>query len=66
MGKAFWGVGSAAVKQSRRKANMAAQGDGKFDPWGWPQDPSKPKKKKQQMDYCASGKNDWEQIDLIY
>ena len=24
---------------------MVAQEDGKFDPWGWPQDPSKPKKK---------------------
>ena len=44
MGKTFWGVVSAAVEQSRRKANMVAQGDGKFGPWGWPQDPSKPKK----------------------
>ena len=42
-----WGVVSAAVEQSRRKANMVAQGDGKVGPWGWPQDPSKPKKK-----YC--------------
>ena len=24
----FWGVASAAVEQSRRKANMVAQGDG--------------------------------------
>ena len=37
MGKAFWGVGSAAVEQSRGKANMIAQGDGKFG-----QNPSKP------------------------
>ena len=34
MGKTFWGVVSAAVEQSRRKANMVAQGDGKFDPRG--------------------------------
>ena len=27
-----WGVVSAAVEQSRRKANMVAQGDGKFGP----------------------------------
>ena len=32
MGKIFWGVVSAAVEQSRHKANMVAQGDGKFDP----------------------------------
>ena len=32
MGKAFWGVVSVAVEQSRGKANMVAQGDGKFDP----------------------------------
>ena len=32
MGKTFWGVASAAVEQSRRKANMVVQGDGKFDP----------------------------------
>ena len=43
MGKTFWGLVSAAVEQSRRKANMVAQGNGKFGPWGWPQDPSKPK-----------------------
>ena len=30
--KTFWGVVSAAVGQSRRKANMVAQGDGKFGP----------------------------------
>ena len=30
--KTFWGVVSAAVEQSRRKANMVAQGDGKFPP----------------------------------
>ena len=35
---------SAAVEQSRGKANMVAQGDGKFGPWGWLQGPSKPKK----------------------
>ena len=34
MGKTFWGVGSASVEQSRRKFNMAAQGDGKFGPRG--------------------------------
>ena len=28
----FWGVGSAAVEQSRCKANMVAQGDGTFGP----------------------------------
>ena len=27
MGKTFWGVVSAAIEQSRRKANMIAQGD---------------------------------------
>ena len=43
--KTFWGEVSAAVEQSRRKANMVAQGDGKFGPWGWPQGSSKPKKK---------------------
>ena len=32
MVETFWGVGSAAVGQSRRKANMVAQGDGKFGP----------------------------------
>ena len=32
MGKTFWGVVSAAVVKSRRKANMVAQGDGKFGP----------------------------------
>ena len=31
MGKTFWGVVSAAVEQSKRKANMVAQGDGKFE-----------------------------------
>ena len=30
MGKTFWGVVNAAVEQSRSKANMVAQGDGKF------------------------------------
>ena len=44
MDKTVWGVVSAAVEQSRRKANMVAQGDGKFGPWGWPQDSSKQKK----------------------
>ena len=29
MGKTFWGVVSAAVEQSRRKANMIAQWDWK-------------------------------------
>ena len=46
MGKTFWWVVSAAVEQSRRKANMVARGDGKFGPWGWPQGPSKPKIKR--------------------
>ena len=32
MDKTFWGVVSAAVEQSRHKANMVAQGDGKFGP----------------------------------
>ena len=32
MDKTLWGVGSAAVEQSRRKAHMVAQGDGKFGP----------------------------------
>ena len=45
MGKAFWGVVSAAAEQSRLEANMVAQGDGKFGPWGRPQGPTKPKKK---------------------
>ena len=45
LGKTFWGMGSAAVEQCRRKANTVAQGDGKFGPRGWwPQNPSKPKK----------------------
>ena len=44
IGKTFWGVVSTAVvEQSRREANMVAQGDGKFCRWGWPQDPSEPK-----------------------
>ena len=43
-GKTFWGVVSAAVEQSRRQANMVAQGDGKFDSRGWPQNPNNPKK----------------------
>ena len=30
MGKTFWGAVSAVVEQSKRKANMVAQGDGKF------------------------------------
>ena len=34
MGKTFWGVVSAAVEQSRRKANVVAQGDGEFGPRG--------------------------------
>ena len=34
MGKAFWGVLSAAVEQSKRRANMVAQGNGKFGPIG--------------------------------
>ena len=45
MGKTFWWVVSAGVEQSRRKANMVAQGDVKFSPRDWPQNPSKPKKK---------------------
>ena len=45
--KTVWGVVSAAVEQSRRKANMVAPGDGKFVPWGWPQSSSKPKKQQQ-------------------
>ena len=32
IGKTFWGVVSAAVQQSRRQANMVAQGDGKYGP----------------------------------
>ena len=32
MSKTFWGLVSAAIEQSRRKANMVAQGDGKFGP----------------------------------
>ena len=32
MDKTVWGVVSTAVEQSRRKANMVAQGDGKFGP----------------------------------
>ena len=44
MGKTFWGVVSATVEHSRHKANMVAQGDGKFGSWGCPQDLSKQKK----------------------
>ena len=40
----FLGVVSAAVEQSRSNANMVAQGDGKFGPSCWPQNPTKPKK----------------------
>ena len=43
MDKTFWGVGSAAVEQSRSKAIMAAQGDGKFGPEA---DPSIPPNQK--------------------
>ena len=32
MDKTFWGVVSAAVEQSRLKASMVAQADGKFGP----------------------------------
>ena len=32
MDNTVWGVVSAAVEQSRRKANMVAQGDRKFGP----------------------------------
>ena len=39
----FWGVVRAAVEQSRLKANVVAQGDGKLGPRGWPKNPSKPK-----------------------
>ena len=39
--KTFWGVGSAAVDQSRRIANRVVQGDWKFSSLGWPQNPSK-------------------------
>ena len=35
MGKAFWGVGSAAAEQSGRKANMVARGGGKYGSWNW-------------------------------
>ena len=40
--RTFWGVGSAVVGQSRRKARMFSEGDGKFGLCGWPQNPSKP------------------------
>ena len=30
--KTFWGAGSAAEEQSRRRAEMVVQGDGKFGP----------------------------------
>ena len=43
MDKTFWGVVSAAVEQSRRKASMVARGDGEF---GWPQYLSKPNQTK--------------------
>ena len=33
MGKTFWCVMSAAVEQSRCKANVVARGDGKFNPF---------------------------------
>ena len=42
MDKIVWGVASAAVELSSCKANMVALGDGKFGPWGWPQNPSEP------------------------
>ena len=32
MGKTFWGLVGAAVVQSRREANLVAQGDEKFGP----------------------------------
>ena len=43
MDKTFWGVVSTAVEQPSRRANMVARGDGKLGPWGWLQNPSKPK-----------------------
>ena len=56
MGKTFWGVVSAAVEQSGRKANMVTQGDGKFGPWGWPRDPPNQKKNACNLflDVCCS------------
>ena len=39
MDNTFWGVGSAAVEQSRRKDNMVAQGDGNFGPEADPRVP---------------------------
>ena len=59
---------SAAVEQSRRKANMVAQGDGKFGPWGWPQDPSKPKKNTQKFEgtfFIVSQQVSWCQLEII-
>ena len=45
--------------QFRHEANMVAQGDGKFGPWGWPQDPSKPiKQTKKNMNF-TSVSNTW-------
>ena len=46
MGKTFWGLASAAVEQSRRKASMVAQGDGKFGIEADPRIPPNQKKKR--------------------
>ena len=45
MGITFWGVVNAAVEQSRSKANMVAQGHGKFGHRGWPQNSLRTKKR---------------------
>ena len=47
--KTFWGVVSAAVEQSRRKANMVPQGDRKFGPSG--PNPKKPQKNLSGIEY---------------
>ena len=48
---------SAAVEQSRRKANMVVQGDGKFGSRGWPQNP--PNKKTKKDDWLQSSYENW-------
>ena len=60
----FRGVASAAVEQSRRKANMFAHGDEKFGPRGWPQSPPKPKKGLESCRhlFCRDGK--WPTLNI--
>ena len=56
-GKTFWGVVSAAVEQSRRKADMVARGDRKFGPCRF-QDPGRHGQARRKADKCSPGCGD--------